>query len=144
MKNPEELKSSGFFYKYDMDEITNKFGDQYRIKVKQTKDNISFVVIGEDGEVGHLVLKKEKTYLPIIDAYVDLRERGKGLWKNLMYYARESVKSLGYKGLFSAGQFRRPASDKSWKGIPDRKQIFNSDSHKLDYYLEHLEYFDNF
>lgn len=127
-----------------MDKIMNKFGEEYNIKMEESPDNISFFVIDDDGEVGHLVLKKDKTYLPIIDAYVNLRERGKGLWKNLMYYAREAVKSLGYKGLFSSGQFRRPASDKSWRGISDRKERFNKKSHRVDYYLEHLEHFENF
>ena len=114
-----------------MNTIKNNFGTDFEIKVTELQDGMEFRVMGPNGEVGHLVANStnDSKYLAISDAYIDMLERGKGLWKNLMYYARDAVKALGYKGLFSAGQFRRPASNRSWKGMTDKIEKMNAKTH---------------
>ena len=111
------------------------------VDVKDGEDGINFIANDKGVEAGHLVLNKEpdsKGYFSIRDAYTNMQHRGKGLWKSLMYYAREYMKGQGYKGLISYGQFRRPASDKSWKGIPDRQEIFNRVTRRKDYVFENI------
>lgn len=123
--------------------IKDKNGKQFDVNIDQDDEKISFLVMDGQKEVGHLVIdktEKEDEHLSIKDAAIDLAHRGMGLWKSLMYFAKDFVEELGFKGLLSYGQFRRPASNKSWKGIKDRIERINPRSRKLDYFLEHEHY----
>jgi len=130
-------------------ELKDKNGKTFDVKTIQEPDKISFLVFDADDEIGHLVLSKkedEHGHLPIKDAAINLSNRGTGLWKSLMTKAKDFVETLGYAGLVSYGQFRRPASDKSWLGIKDRIDNINPKTHKHDYVYEmkHLKMFENF
>lgn len=135
------------------EKIKDRDGKDFDVNVDETNDKISFLVMDGPKEIGHLVVdkkEKEEEHLSIKDAYINLTHRGKGLWKSLMLMAKDFVEGLGYKGLLSYGQFRRPASNKSWLGLKDRIERLNPTSHKLDYFIEqksvmkHIKLFEDF
>ncbi len=136
LKFQDFLKES--FFKNEF--IVDKNGKQYPIFVDETTDKLNFIVEEDSQEIAHIVLSKnEVDFLPVLDAWTHLKHRGLGIWKASMVFIKNYVQQQGYKGIMSEGQYRRPASDKSWKNMPNKTEFKNILSKKLDYYLESLQ-----
>lgn len=119
--------------------FTDKLGDTYQIKLK---NKVDFFLINNKGiEIGHMLLNETPIdgFYAIKDVYIIKEMRKKGLWKKMIYYVLEYIKSyLKAKGLVSYGYLRRPASDKAWKSIEKFADIKIS-KRKKDYYLTDMK-----
>jgi hypothetical protein len=120
--------------------ILDKNGKSYPIYIEENSGNFKFIVEEDSQEIAHIVLSKNSNnFLPILDAWTSPNHRGLGIWKASMVFIKNYVQKKGYKGIMSEGQYRRPASNKSWQSIQNKTEIKNPISKKLDYFLENLK-----
>ena len=120
--------------------MTDKRGEVLRI---ETDDNLKYILLNDEGEeIGNLILwdKPEENFYKIKDTFITTAYRGRGIWRPLMYYVLQHVKThLKADGLLSQEAFRRPASDKAWKSIEKFAEIKLSKKKRKDYYLRDMK-----
>jgi predicted GNAT family acetyltransferase len=119
--------------------FTDKLGNVLHLKLK---NKVEFLLYDDSGDkIGNLILWDEPmdNFYRIKDTFLEKNVRGRGIWRMMMYYVLQYVKThMKSDGLLSLAQFRRPASDKAWKSLEKFAEIKMTQRRK-DYYLKDMK-----